>query len=162
MTMALKQIKYTMPLVSSSPTLMSDTLADLIDDIGAMLPAVEAKQKMIKALQGELQPYADKMKVLTALLNAIDGPSPDHTFRYQGTQFIAMVGKGGVVRRVTNPALAIKLPNRVEKGIAWQVITVPLGKLDAYLTPEERSQVVTVDRGERTVLIVKKPCQEAA
>jgi hypothetical protein len=37
---------------------------------------------------------------------------------------------------------------------------VPLGKLDAYLTPGEKAQVIRVDRGERSVMIVKKPPHE--
>ena len=157
MTSMKPDIKMLEPVEASHTT--TDEIATLIDDIGSMLPAVRARQKRIKALQDALQPYSDKMKVLTALLNAIDGPSPDHTFRYQGTQVIAMVGKRGVVRRVTNPGLAIKLLNRAEKGIAWQVISVPL---DAYLTPEQRAQVITVDRGDRPVTIAEKPANNGA
>ena len=161
MTVVMKQMKCKPQEMPTACLTAWDEISALIDDIGTMLPAVEAKQKMIKALQGELQPYVDQMRALTALLNAIEGPEADDTFQYQGTQFIAMVGKRGVVRRVTNPALAIKLLNKVEKGIAWQVISVPLGKLNAYLTPEQRAQVIAVDRGDRPVTIAEKPSHTA-
>jgi hypothetical protein len=140
----------------------ADEIAALIDAIGAMLPAVEARQTTIKALLKELQPYAEKMKALTALVSAIEGRGADETFHYEGTQFNALVGKRCVVRAVTDPALAIKLLNRAEKGVAWKLISVPLGKLDAFLTPKERARVIKVDRGERSVVIVKKPVQEGA
>jgi hypothetical protein len=156
-TLVLKSLKCKTPTVSPVIQIISDKTATLIDEIGAMLPVVEAKQRMIKALQAEQQPYTDRMKALTVLLSAIEGPGPDETFRYQGSQFIALAGKRCIVRRVSNPALAIELLNEAQEGIAWQVISVPLGKLDAYLTPEQRAQVITVDRGDRPVTIAKKP-----
>jgi hypothetical protein len=131
-------------------------IAALIDEIGAMLPEAEAKQKMIKALQKQLQPYADKMKALTALVSALEGHGPNETFEVPGVLFTAAVGKRYVIRTVTNPRLAIKLLNKAEKEIAWKVITVPLGKLDTYLTPGQKTQVIKVDRGERPIVIVKK------
>lgn len=137
-------------------------IAALIDEIGAMLPEIEARQKVIKALQKELQPYAEKMKTLEAMVSAIEGYGADETFEQTGAVFAAMVGKRHVVRTVFDPQLAIKMLNKVEKGIAWKVISVPLGKLDAYLTPMQKEQVITVSRGERSVVIVKKPAQQAA
>jgi hypothetical protein len=131
-------------------------IAALIDDIGAMLPEVESKQKMIKAYQKELQAYTEKMKALMALVSAIASYGPDETFELHGDAFTAAVGKRYVVRMVTNPQLAIKLLNKAKKGIAWQVVTVPLGKLDAYLTPEDKAQVIKVDRGERPLVVVNK------
>jgi hypothetical protein len=159
MTNMKPDIKLLEPVEASHTT--ADEIATLIDDIGSMLPAVRARQKKIKALQNQLQPYADKMKTLTALVSAIEGHEADETFRRDGELFAAMIGKRCVVRTVTDPALAIKLLNKAEKGVAWRVITVALGKLDTYLTLEQRAQVITVDRGERPVVIVKKPCQEA-
>jgi hypothetical protein len=61
-----------------------------------------------------------------------------------------------IVRTVVNPARAVKLLNKAEKGAAWKVITVPLGKLDQYLTPAEKAQVLKIDRGDRFVSISKK------
>ena len=137
-------------------------IAALIDEIGAMLPEVEAKQKTIKAYQKELQPYTEKMKALMALVSAIASYGPDETFELHGAAFTAAIGKRYVVRTVTNPQLAIKLLNKAKKGIGWQVVTVPLGKLDAYLTPEDKAQVIKVDRGERSITIAKKANGQSA
>ena len=159
MTILLKkpQVKLQEPVEASAGNV--DEIAALIDDIGSMLSTVEAKQKMIKALQAELQPYTEKMKALTALVSAIGEHGADDTFQDEGTQFRALVGKRCIARRVTDPALAIKLLNKAEKGVAWKIVSVPLGKLDAYLTPEEKAQVITLDRGERSVVVAKKPSQ---
>ena len=134
----------------------ANQIATLIDEIGAMLPSVQATQKQIKALQNRLQPYAEKMKALVALISGMDDHAADETFKLDGTTFTADIGKRCIVRTVTNPALAVKLLNKVEKGVGWGVVTVPLGKLDLYLSPAEKSRVLTVARGDRSVTIAKK------
>ncbi len=131
-------------------------IAKLIDEIGAMLPAVEFKQTQIRALAKELAPYAEKMKALVALVSGIEGHAADETFKLQGAAFAAVIGKRCTVRTVTDPKLAVKLLNKVDKGLAWAIITVPLGKVDQYLRPTEKLQVLTVDRGDRPVTIIKK------
>jgi hypothetical protein len=148
-------IKLLEPVEASHST--ADEIATLIDDIGSMLPAVRARQKKIKTLQHQLQPYLDKMKTLTALVSAIEGHEADGTFQREGELFAAVIGKRCVVRTVTDPALAIKLLNQAEKDVAWRIISIPLGKLDAYLTPGEKARVIKVDRGERSVVIIMKP-----
>ena len=65
-----------------------------------------------------------------------------------------------MVRTVINPQLAIKLLNKAKKEIGWKLITVPLGKLAAFLTPDQKAQVIKVDRGERPIVIGKKPSHE--
>src|ERR1019366_8468759 len=109
MTTMKPDIKLLEPVEASYTT--ADEIATLIDDIGNMLPAVRARQKRIKALQNALQPYADKMKALTALVSAIESHEADETFRREGELFTAMIGKRCVVRTVTDPALAITLLN---------------------------------------------------
>jgi hypothetical protein len=155
-TIALKKCQRDLQgLVDAGGTTAHD-IAALIDEIGGMLPIAETKQQMIKALQKDLLPYTEKMRTLTTLLSEIEGRDPDETFQCDGTVFTAMVGKRYVVRTVVNSKLAIKLLNRCGKGVGWNVITVPLGKLDTYLDPEEKAHVIKVDRGERSVAIIKK------
>jgi hypothetical protein len=155
MTNLKPDIKLVEPVEVSHTT--ADEIATLIDDIGNMLPRVRARQRKIKALQNALQPYADKMKTLTALVSAIEGHEADDTFRRDGELFAAVIGKRCVVRTVSDPALAIQLLNKAEKGVAWRIISIPLSKLDAYLSPGEKARVIKVDRGERSVVIIKKP-----
>ena len=114
---------------------------------------------MIKSLQKELQALCREDEGAYRLVSALEGHGPDETFELKGELFTAAVGKRYMVRTVINPQLAIKLLNKANKGIAWKVITVPLGKLDAFLTPEQKAQVIKVDRGERPVVIGKKPLQ---
>jgi len=140
----------------------ADEITKLIDEIGAMLPEVEAKQKIIKAYQKELQPSTEKMRALTALVSALEGRGPDETFELHGDLFTAAVGKRYIVRTVANPQLAIKLLNKAGKGIGWSLITVPLGKLDVFLTPDQKAEVIKIDRGERPITIVKKANGQAA
>ena len=138
------------------PSALAKEIATLIDEIGAMLPSVEATQKQIKTLQNQLQPYADRMKALVTLISGLEDHAADETFKLEGAAFIADVGKRCVVRTVINPALAVKLMNKVEKGVGWGVVTVPLGKLDLHLSPAEKNRVLTVARGDRSVTIAKK------
>jgi predicted PilT family ATPase len=91
-------------------------IAALIDEIGAMQPEVEAKQKMIKNLQNELVPYTDNMKALTILVSAIEERDPDEIFDQEGALFVATVGRKVTVRTVSDPELAIKLLNKAEKA----------------------------------------------
>jgi hypothetical protein len=133
-----------------------DPISALIDEIGAMLPAATARHKRIKELQAEQQPYTEKMKALTALLSALPGAAPDQPLSYEGKHFVASAGKRCMVRRVANPQLAIQLLNKVRKGVAWEVVYIPLGKLDAFLNPEQRAQVIDVEYGDRTVTITER------
>jgi hypothetical protein len=76
------------------------------------------------------------MKALTALLSTLPDAGANDSFQYAGKHFVA--GKRCMVRKVINPALA------------------PLGKLDAYLSPEQRDQVIEVDPGDGTVTVTEK------
>jgi hypothetical protein len=136
-------------------------IAALIDEVGAMQIEAEAKRERVKELQRELAPYIEKMRALTVLVSAIEGHDPDEIFDQEGALFVATVGRKVTVRTVSDPELAIKLLNKAEKGVAWKVISVPLGKLDAYLTPHGKAQVIRVDRGDRSVVIVKEAAQKA-
>ena len=110
--MKTSDIKLQEPVEVSHAT--ADEIATLIDAIGDMLPVVRARQKRIKVLQNALQPYADKMKALTALVNAIEGHGADETFAQEGVLFTVVVGKRCVVRTVADPALAIALLNKAQ------------------------------------------------
>jgi hypothetical protein len=138
--------------VSTTP----DDVAALIDELGEMLPETQKTLAKMKELEKSLAPYKEKLKSLIALVTAAEGRDPDETFEQAGEKFVAAVGKQVNVRTVTDAQLAVKLLNKAEKGIGWKLISVPLGKLDQYLTPEERTQVLKVDRGERSVTITKK------
>jgi hypothetical protein len=158
--MALVLKKLAKPPVEQAPieiaTGTSNEVAALIDKIGGMLPEVEKVAKLIKAEAKKLEPYKHAMQELTALVTAVEGRSHDEEFAQVGAIFEAKVGKRTKVRSVIDVQKAIVLLNKAKKGVAYEVVTVPLGKIDAYLTPDEAQQVLKTDWGDRSVTITKK------
>jgi hypothetical protein len=149
----LKKHQQQLPKLHEVGSTTANAVAMLIDEIGAMLPDVEAKQQKIKMLQKDLLSYGEKMRALVSLISAIDGYAADETFALEGVVFAAEVGKRCLMRTVSDPHLAIKLLNKAEKGIAWKIITVPLGKIDLFLNPSEKDRILKIDRGERPLTI---------
>ena len=135
---------------------MPRDIAALIDEIGALLPAAEKVQKQIRLLQASLKPVQEKLKELTRLVTADQHHAPDQTFTVVGGEFQAVVGKRARVRAVTDVKRAIDLLNAAKTDLAYEVVTVPLGKLDSYLTPEQAAEVLEVSWGDRSVTVMKK------
>ena len=131
-------------------------IAALIHEIGALLPAAEKAQKQIRMLQAGLKPMQEKLRTLTRLVTADDRHAPDQAFTVVGGEFQAAVGKRIRVRTVRDVKRAIRLLNGVKKGLAYEVVTVPLGKLDGFLTPEQAAEVLESGWGDRSVTVMKK------
>ena len=109
-------------------------IAALVDEIGALLPAAECAQKKIKILQASLNPVREKTKTLATLVTADPHHAPNEIFTVEGQQFRATVGKRTKLRAVKDVKRAIELLNATKEDLAYAVVTVPLGKLDSYLT----------------------------
>ncbi len=135
---------------------MPRDIVALIDEIGALLPAAEKAQKQIRMLQASLKPVQERFKELTRLVTADQHHAPDQTFTVVGLEFQAVVGKRARVRAVTDVKRAIELLNAAKMDLAYEVVTVPLGKLDSYLTPEQAAEVLEVCWGDRSVTVMKK------
>ena len=135
---------------------MPRDIVALIGEIGALLPAAEKAQKQIRMLQASLKPVQEKLKELTRLVTADQHHAPDQTFTVVGLEFQAVVGKRARVRAVTDVKRAIELLNAAKMDLAYEVLTVPLGKLDSYLTPEQAAKVLEVSWGDRSVTVMKK------
>ena len=135
---------------------MPRDVAALIDEIGALLPAAEKAQKQIRMLQASLKPVQERFKELTRLMTADQHHAPDQTFTVMGKEFQAVLGKRARVRAVTDVKRAIELLNAAKTDLAYEVVTVPLGKLDSYLTPEQAAEVLEVSWGDRSVTVMKK------
>lgn len=131
-------------------------IAALIDEIGALLPAAEKAQKQIRMLQASLKPVQEKLCALTRLVTADEHHAPDQTLSVAGADFQANIGKRARVRSVRDVKRAIRLLNAVKKGLAYESASVPLGKLDSYLTPEQAAEVLEVSWGDRSVTVTKK------
>ena len=135
---------------------MPRDIAALIDEIGALLPAAEKAQKQIRILQASLKPMQERFKELTRLVTAGQHRAPDQTFSVEGKEFQANIGKRSRVRVVRDVKRAIELLNAVKTNLAYEVASVPLGKLDSYLTPEQAAEVLEVSWGDRSVTVMKK------
>ena len=131
-------------------------IATLVDEIGSLLPAAEKAQKRLKMLQASLNPVREKIKTLTTLVTADPHHAPHETFTVEGQQFRATVGKRTKLRAVRNIKRAIELLNATKEDLAYEVVTVPLRKLDSYLTPEQASEVLELGWGDRSVSIMRK------
>ena len=134
----------------------SNEVAALIDKIGLMQPDVDKIAARIKVETAKLAPYKLALKQLTDLVTAIEGHEPEDTFTQEGEAFEAKVGKQTKVRLVMDVKQAIALLNKAKKGVAYEVVSVPLGKIDQYLTPDEKDTVLKDVWGERSVTISKK------
>jgi hypothetical protein len=134
----------------------SNEVAALIDKIGLMQPEVDKIAARIKVETAKLVPYKLALKQLTELVTAIEGHEPEDTFTQEGEAFEAKVGKQTKVRLVMDVKQAIALLNKAKKDVAYEVVSVPLGKIDQYLTPDEATKVLKVVWGERSVAISKR------
>lgn len=140
-----------------APALVQDVPDDivaLIDKLALMQRDYDQSVARIKAEAAKLQPYKETMKALMALVTDYEGKEPGAGFELDGTLGTAKMSKRYKVRTVAQPEAAVKLLNKVKKGLGWELISIPLGKLDAYLTPAECAEVIASKDGERTVEIV--------
>jgi hypothetical protein len=142
--------------VVETAAVTSNEVAALIDKIGLMQPDVDKIAARIKVETAKLAPYKLALKQLTELVTAIEGHEPEDTFTQEGEVFEAKVGKQTKVRLVMDVKQAIALLNKAKKDIGYELVTVPLGKIDQYLTPEEAEQVIKTSWGDRSVKISKR------
>jgi hypothetical protein len=138
------------------PNPLPPEIAQLVDEVGALQDEATATAKRIKGLQAQLKPYADKMKVLAELATkyaveeAID---PDQVFTEVTDNFLMQVGKAGTLRTVANIELVLKV---LGKKLFFEKCTIGLGVLDNYLTPEQKQQVLKVERCTRGVTVMQR------
>jgi hypothetical protein len=131
---------------------LSDVAA-LIDEIGALQADFEARKKQIKALEAKQKPYQDKLLELQALIHEDDEHDPDDAFRELGEHYQADCGKQGTSRSIADIKGVQKL---LGDQVFYEVCSVTLKNLDDYLTPAERDQVLTYERGYRTIKISRR------
>ena len=139
----------------SRPTMPPD-IVELINQVGATRNKAEATAKRIKALQAQLKPYADKMKLLTELVTKYaqeNGLDPDKEFSTATDNFVLHVGKAGTQRMVVDNGLMMK---KMGKALFLQKCTIGLGLIDQYLTPEEKQGVLNVERCSRGIKILHR------
>jgi hypothetical protein len=131
-------------------------IAALVEEVGALQDAATAMAKQIKVLQAQLKPYAEKMKALTELVTEYaeeQGMDPDKVFTEVTDNFLIQVGKAGALRTVANIEVVLKV---LGKKLFFEKCAIGLGFIDHYLTPEQKQQVLKVERGARVVTVVRR------
>lgn len=127
--------------------------AALIDELGAMQPEFERIKKRAKELDEKLKPFKEKLSRLQELIAEYDERAADETFEELGETYKAEVGKKGCQRRVADIRKAKEL---LGDEVFFKLCSITLQALDDYLNPDERGQVIAVDRGLRGIKITKR------
>ena len=128
-------------------------IADLIERVGAAQPEVAKIGVKMRALQKEMEPYRADLKELTALICGVEGYGDDDEFTMESPGFDAKIGKKGSSRSVHDIRGVLKAMGEEQ---FFKVVTVTMRDVDAYMTAPEKAKVLTVTRGERTVVVSAK------
>ena len=132
-------------------------IVELIEAVGALQDEAEATAKQIKALQAKLKPYSERAKALAELVSLHAeqnlGLDPDAEFIEHTEDFVLQVGKRGSERRVVDVKLAMK---RMGQKVFFEKVSLGLGVIDQYLTPEEKAGVVETARVVRSIKVLRR------
>jgi hypothetical protein len=131
-------------------------ISGLIEEVGALQEEAKATAERIKVLQAQLKPYAEKVKQLVELVSKYAdgrGINPDKVFTATTTNFLMQVGKAGTLRTVTDNELASHMLGR---QLFFEKCTIGLGIIDSYLTPEQKLQVLKVERCVRGITLMRR------
>jgi histidinol phosphatase-like PHP family hydrolase len=146
-------------VVATKPVFETSTprdIVELLDEVGAMQEKALFAAAQIKLLQAELKPYAEKAKQLADMVSkhAIAAEiNDDNEFLENSEGFVLKVGKAGTLRTVANVELAMK---RMGKKAFFEKVTLGLGIIDQYLTPEEKKDVVKTERIVRSITVLRR------
>lgn len=138
---------------SAEAELVSD-FAGLIDEIGAMQAEQTRIEQQIKELQKKQKPYKEKLKSLAELLHEVDEHGDDETFVELGVSYQAELGKKGTARSIKDIEQVRQL---MGDTTFFKVCSVTLKAIDDYLTPEEKAEVLGIERTQRGVSVTKRP-----
>ena len=133
--------------------LVSD-FAGLIDELGAMQAEQTRIEQQIKELQKRQKPYKEKLKSLAELLHEIDEHGDDETFVELGVSYQAELGKKGTARSIRDIE---KVRELMGDATFFKVCSVTLKAIDDYLTPEEKAEVLEIERTQRGITISRRP-----
>ncbi|WP_428394416.1 hypothetical protein [Lichenicoccus sp.] len=145
--------------LASKTSMPADVIA-LIDEIGDLQDDAETAMKQIRALQVKLKPYGAKMKCLAERMTSYatsQGLGPDDELTEATENFVLEVGKAGTLRRVVDIRLAMK---RMGRKMFFQKVTIGLGVIDQYLTPEQQVGVIETERVLRSAKLLRRTSAE--
>jgi hypothetical protein len=138
------------------PVTLPPEVHALVEEIGAAQDLADVTAKRIKVLQAELKIHTTKMRKLAELIaqHALScGISDDEELSAVSKNFMVKAGKAVVVRHVSDPGLIMEM---MGQALFLEKCTIGLGIVDQYLSPEQRQQVLTIERGPRSVAILPR------
>jgi len=125
-------------------------LSLLIDQIGELEAEAVLINARIKKEQAKLETYKKTLAKLQAFVDALeDEKVPEQGLC--GTRYRVLVGDYGKKREIADIS---KLKSMLGDELFMQLATVPLGKVDDYLTPVQKQEILTERKTSRKLKIV--------
>ena len=125
----------------------------------AILTAATELEDLYKkqaALKKKMTPIAAAIKEQEEIIqhssNELYGA--DDKVTIEGDELAVVLGARGKSTLVTDLVAALKMLDKVKKGLSTEIISLPIGKLKEYLNPIELDQVTeTIQEGKRSIKI---------
>jgi hypothetical protein len=147
----LKKVIKPAPAVTTGTQLSEH--ADLIDEVGEMQAEAEKIESKIAELTAKLAPYKAKLAELQGLLNEDDTENPDAKRIEYGKRFAVEVGKQGSSTVITDLP---KIAKFVGTKLFYELATMKITDIKAYLTPPQLAEVTKIQRTKRSVKVVRQ------
>ena len=132
--------------------------ADFIDALGASSGEREKLEKEIKALNAKLKEIKDAEKSLIEEIGKAldeDGePDDKEGIVIKGAKYQLVFGKKGTSRTLTNVE---RLHELTGDDVFYKIASATLKDIDAYLTPDEKAEVLVETRTARGAKLEKRP-----
>jgi hypothetical protein len=138
-------------VVETAEQPMLSELAGLIDKVGLLTVQAAPHYAKIATIAELLKPLDEAKKLLQDAVNALG--EDDDLIKELGTAYRVEAGARGSQRKITDMASVKKLMGSV---LFMKVATVTLGKIDDYLTPEERATVIKTERTGRSMKVIRR------
>jgi len=123
-------------------------LSLLIDQIGELEAEAALIHARIKKEQAKLEPYKKALAKLQAFADTLE-EAPEQGLC--GTRYRVLVGDYGKKREISDMD---KLKSMLGEKLFMQLATVPLGKVDDYLTPVQKQEVFLERKTSRKLKII--------
>ena len=157
MAILIKKTKPVAPVVQPlkpHQTLAPAELGQLIDKVGREGPAVTKLLEKLKKIQDELKPYKKDIDLLQGEIDKIEGFSADEVLEVISVDFLVEAGVKATVRTVADKE---KILEYLGSENFLKLCDIKLKVVDDYLTPEQKEEVLTIDRTKRTIKILPTP-----
>jgi hypothetical protein len=123
----------------------------------AMVDNLASLKLRVDKLKAELKQaetvYERELKPVAEYVNS--EAKPEQSLNLTGVTMLMEFGKQREVRKLVSPVEALLKLEKVEKGLGYANISIPIGVLDKYLRPGEEEGLFTSEYGARSVKVTK-------